>query len=88
MDKHIELDFVINQHNKHLDFDNDYVNNEQVLFLNHILNLQEINLNKKKTHLKYLLTNLPVNGRQSNILKSGQYCSALFVDVHVRYSIK
>jgi hypothetical protein len=30
MDKHIELNFVINLHNKCHDFDNDYVDNEQV----------------------------------------------------------
>jgi hypothetical protein len=39
MDKHIELNFLINPHSKSHDFDNDYVNNEQEWFSNHIPNL-------------------------------------------------
>ncbi len=43
MDIHIELNFLINPHSKYLDFDNDYSNNEQELFLNHIPNLLKSN---------------------------------------------
>lgn len=83
MDKHIELDYVISQHSKHLDFDNDFAGNEQVLSSIRIPNL---NPNIFKSNSSRMYQVLPVNGRQSNILKSGQYCSALFVDVHVRSS--
>jgi hypothetical protein len=46
-----------------------------------------IDSNKNISHFKQTSNSpLPVNGWQSNILKRGQYCSALFEDVHIRCS--
>ena len=50
MDKHTESDYVINQHSKHLDFDNDFVDNEQVLF-----SIRIPNLNKSLFHWIHLV---------------------------------
>lgn len=41
LDKHIVLHFLANQHNRNLDFDNDYEHNERGLFLIHIPNLNK-----------------------------------------------
>jgi hypothetical protein len=61
MDKHIVKLFLIYQHDKFLDFDNYYTNNEQVLFLIHIPNLirTKLEIFSSKTTIK---SYLPVNG--------------------------
>ena len=81
MGKHTEWCFSADQRNKRHDSDSDCSDNEQESFSDHIPDL----IRRVRRKLDEGGT-VPVKGRQSKILNSGQYSSALLVDVHVRCS--